>query len=392
MAFGRFAGEDPSGMAGCVRAAAVAAVAALAVAAAASADSRLIVGVDDDWLKWSGSPDRVVKAYEELYIGAVRVTLRWQPGEAALDSLSRLYLHRVVTAAPGTVRVVLAVYGRADQAPAGASARADYCSFVADALRFAPGISDVVIWNEANSPRFWRPQQGAAAAYEALLAECYDELHALRKRLNVISSTAPHRDPGAFIAALGAAYRASGRRERIFDSFGHDAYPNRNDESPLAVHTGSRSLDEGDYEQLTARLAHAFGGTAQPVPGSANVRIWYLEDGFETAVPPEKRAAYTGREVAGSLVEAAPAPGGRARSLRDQAAQLRDAIELAYCQPAVGAFFNFELVDERRLSGWQSGVFWADWTRKPSFATFAAAINDVLAQQIDCSRFPASVR
>jgi hypothetical protein len=60
----------------------------------------------------------------------------------------------------------------------------------------------------------------------------------------------------------------------------------------------------------------------------------------------------------------------------DQAEQLRDAIELAYCQPAVAAFFNFELVDERRLSGWQSGVLWADWTRKPSFATFETAIKE----------------
>ena len=56
------------------------------------------------------------------------------------------------------------------------------------------------------------------------------------------------------------------------------------------------------------------------------------------------------------------------------------------------AFFNFELVDEHRLSGWQSGVLWADWTRKPSFTTFARAINDVLTQQIDCTRFPDSVR
>jgi hypothetical protein len=91
-------------------------------------------------------------------------------------------------------------------------------------------------------------------------------------------------------------------------------------------------------------------------------------------------------------VDASPAPVGAGRSVRDQAAQLRDAIELAYCQPAVGAFFNFQLADEHRLSGWQSGVLWADWTRKPSFTTFKTAINDVLTQQIDCSRFPASVR
>jgi hypothetical protein len=373
-------------------AAAAAAVAALACAAGASAGPRLIVGVDDDWLKWVASPERIVRHYDDLNIGALRVTLRWQPGEYSLDYVSRLQLRRVVNSAPGTVRVVLAVYGSAADAPVTAWGRSEYCSFVADALRLAPFVEDVVIWNEANSPRFWRPQRGAAVAYSALLADCYDQLHALRKRINIISSTAPHDDPGRFIAALGAAYRASGRDDRIFDSFGHNAYPNTNSESPLAVHAGSKSIDQGDYRTLMARLAQAFGGTAQPVPGAANVRIWYLEDGFETAVPAEKRARYTGREITRSVIDAAPAPPGAGRSVRDQAAQLRDAIELAYCQPAVGAFFNFQLADEHRLSGWQSGVLWADWTRKPSYATLKKAVNDVLTQQIDCSRFPAAVR
>ena len=36
--------------------------------------------------------------------------------------------------------------------------------------------------------------------------------------------------------------------------------------------------------------------------------------------------------------------------------QLADAIKIADCQPLVGAYFNFHLVDERDLAGWQSGV------------------------------------
>jgi hypothetical protein len=44
----------------------------------------------------------------------------------------------------------------------------------------------------------------------------------------------------------------------------------------------------------------------------------------------------------------------------DQATQLRDAIALAYCQPAVSAFLNFGLLDEDRLGGWQSGLLWRD--------------------------------
>ena len=48
----------------------------------------------------------------------------------------------------------------------------------------------------------------------------------------------------------------------------------------------------------------------------------------------------------------------------DQSSQIRNALELAYCQPAVGAFFNFQLTDQTDLGGWQSGLLWADGTPK----------------------------
>ena len=60
--------------------------------------------------------------------------------------------------------------------------------------------------------------------------------------------------------------------------------------------------------------------------------------------------------------------------VRDQARQIRDALLLARCQPHVGAFFNFELLDEDRLAGWQSGVLWRDGTHKPSYDAFRDAV------------------
>ena len=68
--------------------------------------------------------------------------------------------------------------------------------------------------------------------------------------------------------------------------------------------------------------------------------------------------------------------------------QLTAALELAYCQPAVGAFFNFQLADDRSLAGWQSGLLWADWTPKPSFWPVREAIAGVAAGRVDCSVFP----
>ena len=343
----------------------------------ARADPGLVVGVDDDTLKWSFPGWHFIDSYEELRLSAIRVTLRWRPGEASLDRLGRLYVNRVADAQMKGNRVVLSIFGAGRAAPATPEERDAYCSYVVDALRTAPSLHDVVIWNEVNSRRFWRPPgQRRAAAYVALLARCYDLVHQTfpRRFLNVISSTAPRHDPRSFIAELGAAYRASGRTTRIFDTFGHNPYPATNAEPPSVEHPGSRMLGEGDYGALMDALTAAFAGTGQPVPGEDGVSLWYLEDGFETAVPADRAGRYSGRERA-SVVQ----PVGHAAAARDQASQLRDAVELAYCQPAVGAFFNFQLVDEEGLGGWQSGLLWADGRPKPSYAAFRKVVADVRA-------------
>ena len=124
------------------------------------------------------------------------------------------------------------------------------------------------------------------------------------------------------------------------------------------------------------------------VPGGP-VTIWYLEDGFETIVPPANRAAYTGKEQNTLLVPALLY--GKATGSADQSSQLRNALELAYCQPAVGAFFNFQLTDERSLGRWQSGLLWADGTRKPSYQIVKQAVTAVTTGAVDCSQFPVAV-
>ena len=104
------------------------------------------------------------------------------------------------------------------------------------------------------------------------------------------------------------------------------------------------------------------------------------------------RGAYEGREPNRQLVQPVAVPGRvRGAALPNQAGQLRDAIELAYCQPAVGAFFNFQLRDEVGLGGWQSGLLWADGTQKPSYEPVKAELAAVAAGQVDCSRFPTVV-
>ena len=349
-------------------------LAALACTGAAQAGTGLVVGVDDDTIKWQAKPNGVVGVTRDLGVDALRVTVPWQRGQTSPSKLQQAYLHRVALAVALGQRVVLAVYGTPAEAPLTAGQRADYCGFLVHVLKRIPRIDDVVVWNEVNNPVFW-PKSAGPAPYEALLARCWDTLHALRASVNVIDSTAPHQDPGAVLAGLGVAYRASGRTRPILDTFGHNVYPESSAEPPSTAHPDSLSIDQGDYPRLMSVLAGAFGGTGQPLPGQGRTTIWYLEDGFQTAVPRTLAHLYRGTEN-----------DSRAVAADQQAAQLRAALQLAYCQPAVGGFFNFELIDEPRLVGWQSGLMYAGARPKPAYDAFKQAAADVHAGRVDCAR------
>jgi len=166
---------------------------------------------------------------------------------------------------------------------------------------------------------------------------------------------------------VAAAYRASGRTRPLFDTFGHNPYPQASDEAPAVAHPVY--VGEGDYDRLLGSLDDFFAGTAQPSPP-----IWYLEDGFQTAIPAPRRRLYAGSESAPKTL-----------SPKAQAIRLAAALRLAYCQPRVTAFFNFLLVDEPTLPGWQSGLLWVDWQEKPSFAAYRAAIDDVHRGTVLCT-------
>ena len=51
-----------------------------------------------------------------------------------------------------------------------------------------------------------------------------------------------------------------------------------------------------------------------------------------------------------------------------QAQFYREALAMAFCQPNVTTFLFFHTVDESNLDRWQSGMYYADGTPKPSLA------------------------
>jgi hypothetical protein len=103
-----------------------------------------------------------------------------------------------MAAALGMRIVVVATGLKPRLAPKTPAARTAYCTFVRSLLARYPTINDVVIWNEPNKSANWQPQfvgrtSVAPAAYEALLARCYDLLHAYRANVNLLApATSPN--------------------------------------------------------------------------------------------------------------------------------------------------------------------------------------------------------
>jgi hypothetical protein len=109
--------------------------------------------------------------------------------------------------------------------------------------------------------------------------------------------------------------------------------------------------------------------------------VWYLEAGYQTIPDSQHQSAYVGRENdARAVTDAASGD----QSGPTQSTQLVEGIELAYCQPYVTAFFNFLLWDEFDLARWQSGVFWADGTKKASYDALRRVVAALRTGGIDC--------
>ncbi len=313
---------------------------------------------------------------------AVRITSTWVPGAETPTAAELKVLRNVAAAASlNGVRVYVSVYHAGSRTtPLTPEARTQFATYAAALVRAFPSFRDVIVGNEPNLNRFWLPQYGpdgsnaAAPAYLELLAEVYDALKAVSPAVTVYGgalaprgsdrpgTTRDTHSPTAFIKDLGSAYRASGRTAPVMDVFAHHPYADNSSQSPDFGHPRSTTIGVADYPKLVALLAAAFDGTAQ---AGSTLPILYDEFGVESQIPPDKASLYTGAEPATTKpVNAAT-----------QAAYYRRALQLSFCQANVIGVLFFHSHDEPALTGWQSGVLYADGTPKAS----AAAVRQSLA-------------
>jgi hypothetical protein len=353
---------------------------ALAPAAHAGGPS-LVLGATEDAVRSTTLAD--AKAQMDLLalagFRAVRITQIWPAGATTLAAQDKTVLTNVVTAAKlANVTVLTSILSKGSATtPLTDADQSAFAAYAADVVRTVPALRILIIGNEPNLNRYWLPQfntdgtDAAAPAYEALLAKTYDAVKAVAPNVTVLGGAVsprggdvaggirPTHSPTVFIQDMGQAYQASGRTTPIMDGFAFHPYEDNSSVAPVSgTHPNTTTIALADYDKLVALLGEAFGNYTLP--------IWYDEFGVETQIPPAKQHLYTNTEPEATkpVTEAT------------QAAYYRQAVQLAFCQPNVRGLFLFHAFDESDLTGWQSGLYYADDTPKSSLGAVRLAFEE----------------
>jgi hypothetical protein len=364
------------------------------VATSSSADSAreratasgMLVGFYDDEQVY-GRTDWAFKQLKSLRAGVVRVTLDWSsvarrrpvtpsnPGDRAYNWTA---VDNVVTAASkNKIRVLLAIYGTprwAGTAKNRLPRRAtDLRVFAAAAARrysgtyrvkegegedaterVLPAVRYWLAWNEPNNPVFlqpqwkmvqrkWRPQ--SAFDYAKICSAIWAGVHSTRLAGEKVAcgvtgprgndaprSSRPSTSPLVFMSWL----RRAGLKR--FDAYAHHPYYGSRLEKPNSVPKSPKAVTLGNIGVLIKQLNRLYPGK----------RLWVTEYGYQTR-PPDR---FFGVPYA------------------TQAKYVHEAYALAKKTRRIDMFVWFLIRDERRLSGWQSGVITSRGSRKPAFRAF----------------------
>ena len=371
---------------------------ALALCVAASAGGAVRFGVTEDAGKYADDGGATFfPTLTDLGMTHNRIAVFWDAAHPA-EIQEKAFLDRSLpVAAAHHVQIVFAVYPlHPTDVTSTLGGALAFASYVADLARTYPQVKQFVIGNEPNQPRFWRPQYSpdgrplAAAAYEQVLALSYDALKAVDPAIDVIGiglsprgNDDPHArsnvstSPVRFIHDLGVAYRASGRTRPIMDALAFHPYPNPSSgDDPLLEGYQWPNAGVPNLARIKQAVWDAFAGTAQPTfaeagwslapgaPSAPPLTLFLDETGWQAAIPPGERSAYSGRENSKTVSEAT------------QARIYGDLVRFVECDSSVTTLNLFHLVDESDLDRFQTGLVRADGTHRASYDTVKGAIAE----------------
>jgi hypothetical protein len=322
-----------------------AALAALMLPAGASAAPSVRYGIQDDaWLAAGpGALSERVSALDRLGVDVVRYTIHWNEAEPAKGRYAWGSADAVLPALRARgIRALVTLTGTPAWANGGRAANVaprnggDFARFATAAARRYPWVREWSIWNEPNQARFLRPASPRTYV-RTLLNPAYAALKA-RNRANRVAGgeTAPRGNGGLSPVAWIRGMKAAGAR---LDAYAHHPYPTSRFETPSAG--GCAHCDTITMATLDRLLRE----TARAWPGA---RVWLTEYGYQTN-PPDRLLGVS--------------PNAQARFLAEAALG-------AYRAARVDMLIHYLVHDEADVGRFQSGLFRADGTPKPSASAF----------------------
>jgi hypothetical protein len=347
--------------------------------------SGMLVGFYDD-AEVYGRTAWTFRQLRSLRAGIVRITIDWAnvakrrpnaPANPADKAYNWTAVDNVVSqAAQNKVRVLATIYGTprwAGRAKNRLPRRMNDLRLFAHAAakrysgnyrvrenenepeRVLPAVRHWLAWNEPNNPVFLRPQwkrfrsgwrAQSAFDYAKICTAVWAGVHSTRLRGEKVAcgatgprgndaprSSRPSTSPLVFLAW----FRRAGAKR--FDAYAHHPYYNKRLERPTTVPRSKKAVTLGNIGMLIRKLDSLYGGRK---------RLWITEYGYQTR-PPDRLFGV---------------------KYSSQAKYVHQAFAVARKTRRIDMLVWFLVRDERRLSGWQSGVVSARGKRKPSFRAF----------------------
>jgi hypothetical protein len=275
-----------------------------------------------------------------------------------------------------------------------------FATWVSQVAAAFPTVHEFVVMNECNQPLFVNPQwdtsgqnQSAAICGRALAA-AYDALKTAdptnfvwgvglspRGNDNAKAVSNSSTSPVKFIGALGAWFRAfaakTHRTKPLMDGFDFHPYPVPQSMPFATGYANPNDASVSNLARIYQAFYDAFDGTPQRTIGQqrgGGLPVSLNETGIQTVT---RGTANVGTETAATQAGGVI---GKFATAAYQSSWYVQMLNLVACDPNVRLVNIFHLLDDSDLAAWQSGLFYADQTAKPS----AAAVGSWLAAGTAC--------